>query len=353
MTGFASRVFGVVVTLCALAALAVSPAAAQQERGKLQKVVVATPGPALHFFPAHVADAAGLFESEGLDVEWVDVGAGSRQVAAVASGSAAMTVLGMQPAITASERGAELVAFAALFNKYPIQLLLHPDVMKRLKIDASTPIDEKVKKLAGLKIGITGVGSSSDSVLRVLLKARGHNPDTMLQIQPVGSPPAVMAAMEKKIVDGAMLSAPQAQILIANGSATTLIDPLTGEAPEFNGVPYTGMITTREYIQKNPDVVMRATRALAKAMLLESRNPDQAAQLMHKKLFADIDPKLFASFEPTYRSSSATTPVITPEDYQRLVKWMSILDGKSTPVSYDKMINTDFAKRAAADILGK
>jgi ABC-type nitrate/sulfonate/bicarbonate transport system substrate-binding protein len=260
-------------------------------------------------------------------------------------------MLGMQPAITASERGADLVAFAALFNKYPIQVVVHPDVMKRIGIKPGMPIDDKVKRLAGLTIGITGVGSSSDSVLRSLFLARGLDPDRVLRIQPLGGPVAMLAALQKKVIDGAMLSAPQAQIAAAGGYGESAVDPLTGEVPELNGVPYTAMITARDTLAKHPELIMKATRAIAKAMLLEDTNPEQAQQLLQKKIFADLDPKLFASFEPTYRPAAAKTPVITPEDYGRLLQWMKILDAKPISISYEKMINTDLAKRAAAEIL--
>jgi NitT/TauT family transport system substrate-binding protein len=337
----------IIVTAVLCLALAVSA------RAQAQKIVITTPGSALHFFPAHVAAAAGLFAAEGLDVEWVDVGAGSKQVASVAGGSATMTMLGMQPAITAAEHGADLVAFAALFNKYPIQVVLHPQVMQRIGLTRNMPIDEKVKRLAGLTIGITGVTSSSDSVLRSLLLARGLDPDKALRIQPLGAPNAMLAALSKKAIDGAMLSAPQAQIAEAGGYGMTAIDPLTGEVPELNGVPYTAMITTRDTLKRQPDVILKATNALAKAMALEDKDPERVQQLLQSKIFPDIDPKLFASFEPTYRLAAAPNPVITPEDYARLLKWMNILDPKPITVRYEQMIDTEFAKRAAAATLGR
>lgn len=328
-------------------------ALAVSAQAQTQKVVITTPGAALHFFPAHVAAAAGLFAAEGLDVEWVDVGAGSKQVASVAGGSAAMTILGMQPAITAAEHGADLVAFAALFNKYPIQVVLHPQVMQRIGLTRNMPIDEKVKRLAGLRIGITGVTSSSDNVLRSLLLARGLDPDKELRIQPLGAPNAMLAALSKKAIDGAMLSAPQAQIAEAGGYGMTAIDPLTGEVPELNGVPYTAMITTRDTLKRQPDLIMKATTALAKAMALEAKDPDKVQQLLQSKIFPDIDAKLFASFEPTYRPAAAPNPIITSEDYGRLLKWMNILDPKPITIPYEQMINTEFAKRAAAEFLAR
>jgi hypothetical protein len=86
-------------------------------------------------------------------------------------------------------------------------------------------------------------------------------------------------------------------------------------------------------------------------MLLDDTNPDQAQQLLQKKVFPDVDPKLFTGFEPAYRQAAAKTPVIAREDYDRLLGWMAILKGKAVMVPYEQMINVDFAKRAAAEIL--
>ena len=326
--------FAAIVALFAQTTLAQTPKPAH-------KIIIATPGPALHFFPAHVADVAGLFAAEGIDAEWLNVGSGTKQVAAVASGSAAMTVLGMQPAITAADKGADLVAFAALFNKYPIGLVLRPDVMEKIGFNLKAPIDEKVKKLNGLTIGITGVGSSTDTVLRSFLLARGLDPDKVIRIQPLGDPNALIAAMEKKLVDGVMLSAPQEQILEAKGAGTIAIDPLTGEVPELDGVPYTAMITSRAFMEKNPDVIAAAARALTKAMVLIKKNPALVQEQLQKKLFPNIDAKLFATFEPAYAAAAATTPVISKADYDKLLQWMKLLDPTPISVTYEKMISTD------------
>src|SRR3982750_280173 len=92
--------------MAAIAAAAIamsSTLGSWQAAAEEQTVTVATPGAALHFYPFYVAEAAGLFKKDGIAIEWVDVGAGSRQIAAVASRSADFAVVGMQPSISARE----------------------------------------------------------------------------------------------------------------------------------------------------------------------------------------------------------------------------------------------------------
>jgi len=343
-----ATLIGVMAGLAALASAALPVVG--QDKPK-HRIVISTPGPALHFYPAHLAEAAGLFAFEGLEVEWLNVGAGSKQIASVLAGGATMTMVGLQPAVTASEQGTGLVAFAALFNKYPIGLVLHPEVMKRIGLKPAMPIDDKVKRLAGLTIGVTGIGSSTDSVIRALALARDLDPDKVLRIRPIGSPVALLSALETRAIDGAMLSAPQAQAAVAGGYGLVAIDPLTGEVPELNGVPYAAMVTRRDTLTRHPGVMIKVTRALAKAMLLDDTSPEQALHLLHEKVFPEVDGKLFAGLVPTYRAAAARTPVIGREDYVRLQQWMKILEQKPPEVSFEQIINVDFAKRAAAEIL--
>jgi len=327
-----------------------SEAFAQTKSQPMEKLTIATAGKALHWYPCYVADAAGLFQSEGLDVEWIDVGAGSKQVAAVAGGGAAMTAVGMQPAITATQHGGDLAVFAALFDKYPLQLVLSNEAIAKTGIKPQMSIDDKVARLKGLTIAVTGVGSSTDTILRSWLMARNFDPEKMLQIQPVGSPPAMMAAFEKKRVDGFVLSAPFPEIAEARGIGLTVIDPLTETISELTGVPYTGMITTRKMIKENPNLIMATTRALTKAIRYTEQHPNEVQDLL-KKYFPKVDPTLYNKFEPVYRAASAKSPVITHDQFDRLIRWMKITSDKEITVKYEDVIVDDFAEKAAAEIL--
>lgn len=119
---------------CALAVAAGLMMSLPAMAADLQTVSIASPGAALHFYPFYVAEATGQFQKEGIKVDWVDVGSGARQIAAVASGSADFAVVGMQAAISARQNGADLVAVSALFNGYPIELVLSNKALEKTGI---------------------------------------------------------------------------------------------------------------------------------------------------------------------------------------------------------------------------
>lgn len=315
-----------------------------------EKVVVATPGAALHFYPFYVAEAAGLFKEDGITIEWVDVGAGSRQIAAVASRSADFAVVGMQPSISARENGADLVAVGSLFNAYPIQLVLSNGGMDKTGITPQMAIDDVVSRLKNVTIAVTGIGSTTDVLLRSWLAKRGVDPDTAITIQPLGNPAAMFAALEQGSIDGIMLGAPWPEKAEATGVGQIVVDPLKGGIPELEGVPYTGIIASAGLVKEKPEVVGAVVHALAEAMKLTAEQPEKVAAML-KSYFPDTEEAIYAAFEPGYRAQAAKTPVISKEEYQKLVDWIAITSDKPVSVTFEQFIDNQFADKAAAEVL--
>jgi NitT/TauT family transport system substrate-binding protein len=315
-----------------------------------RKVKIALAGDALHWYPAYVARAAGLFEQEGLDPEWIDVGSGTNQAASVISGSATMTPSGIEHAIEAGANGGDIVAFAMLFEMYPIQITISSAAVRRSGIEAAMPTDEKVRRLAGLTIGITSAGSGTDTMIRSVLVARGHNPDTMLRLQPVGSPAAVMAAFDRRLIDGFVLTAPYPDMAEASGAGMVAINAFRGDLPEVRGVPYTAMLTSRATIRRQPDTIAAATRALTKAITFANDKPEETQRLLHQ-FFRRVDPELFSRFEPAYRRAAAQNPVISQPQYDALLAWLRITKPNAPNTPYATAVETSFAQRAATELL--
>lgn len=321
-----------------------------QAAAEEQTITVATPGAALHFYPFYVAEAAGLFKKGGIAIQWVDVGAGSRQIAAVASRSADFAVVGMQPSISARENGADLVAVSGLFNAYPIQLVLSKAAMEKTGITAGMGIDDVVSRLKNVTIAVTGIGSTTDVLLRSWLVKRGVKPDEAITIQPLGNPGAMFAAFEQGAIDGVMLGAPWPEKAEADGVGTIIVDPLKGGIPELEGVPYTAIIAAGSLVKEKPEVVGSVVHALTEAMKLTAAEPDKVGEML-KSYFPDTDEAIYKAFEPRYRGKSSATPVISKEEYQKLLDWISITSDKPVTVTFEQFVDNQFADKAAAEVL--
>lgn len=316
---------------------------------KRWRVAMTTAGDALHWYPSYVARAAGLFADEGLDVEWIDVGSGTKQIASVMGGSALATPTGLQTALGAAAGGADLVMVANLFDRIALQLVLNNAALAKGGIQPGMPLDERIRRLKGMRIGITGVGSTTDTVIRTLLVARKLDPQSYLTIQPIGSPPAMQAALESGVLDGVVISAPFPEITESRKLGRIVADTLSDEVPEMRDVPYSGMVTTRRTLQSQPDAIAAMVRALARAMAMTRQDGARTSQLV-RKLFPQTDPKLFDVIEPRYRAAASTTPVLTAPQYQRLVDWLNITAPKPVRVTFQDFVDNRFALDSAKTV---
>jgi NitT/TauT family transport system substrate-binding protein len=323
-----------------------------QAAGALKKITITSVGDGFHFFPVYIARGAGFFAEEGLEVDWVNVNSGTRQAASVMGGSAEMSPIALLHCIKSQAEGADLVAFASALMDWPMTLVLSNDAMKKTGIAPEMPLDEKVKRLAGLQLGITSPGSSSDVSIRTLLLARGIDPDRAVKLQPLGNGASILAAFEKKLTDGFVFAAPAPEIVEARGLGRIVVNPLAGEIPEQVDVPYAIMATSRDTWAKKPDVIRGAARALTKAMTYVQEKPEETRKVM-RQYFPDIDEPVFNRIVATYAKAVPKSPVITRDQVAKTIAFMNI--GAAAPVTakYEAVVLPEPAEAAARDLLKK
>lgn len=321
-------------------------AGAQQ---KLDKLTITSGGDGMHYFPFYVARGGGFFAKEGIDAEWVNVNSGTRQAASIMGGSADMTPMAFLHVIKARGEGADIVAIGDVFDVYGMTIVLSNEAIARKGIKLDMSIDEKVKRLEGLKIGISSPGSSTDALIRSVLVARGYDPDKTVSLLPFGAGTSILAAFEKKLTDGVVYVAPIPEIIEQKGLGKTIINPFKNEVPELVNVPFVVTATSRATLEKKPDLMRRAMRALAKAMDFAQTHPAETAKIM-RQYFPDLDETLFQTVVETYRKATPRSPVLTREQVDKTVAWMNI--GAKTRVSakFEDVVDDRLAKEALANV---
>ncbi len=314
---------------------------------KLHKVTMPVVGDGLQFFPLYVARAGGFFAKEGLDVQWLTVNGGTRQAAAVMGGSAEMTPLGLMHVIKSQSEGGSLVAFADSFDSYAMSIVVSNEAMQKAGLDPAMPIDEKVKRLSGLHLGISSPGSSTDILVRSLFLARGLDPDKSVELQPFGTGPAMLAAFEKKISDGFVFAAPWPDLVVSKGLGKVVIDPFTNEIPELQNVPYTVMVTSRQTWEREPETIKAITRALTATYSFIHEHPKETVDYILAS-FKDVDPTIFRKAAERHLAGVPKTPVITQEQVERTIAWMNLGASKKITASFDDVVVSEPARDALA-----
>ena len=189
----------------------------------------------------YIAIGGGFYKQEGLEPESVDVASGTRQAAAVMGGSAEITQVGFAHTMHAVGRGGELVGICTAFDVYPIALVLSNDAIKRLGITDAMSLDEKIKRVKGVRIGITSPGSSTDEFMRTIMLVRGMDPvDATCSCSRSASARRWSRRCRQGSTDGFAFMSPFTDIAVSRGIGQIIADPMTGDAAGVSGRAVSG-----------------------------------------------------------------------------------------------------------------
>jgi ABC-type nitrate/sulfonate/bicarbonate transport system substrate-binding protein len=158
--------------------------------------VTVTLGSDGYFYLLHyITEGAGFYKAEGITVEVVRFSSGSKIIASVLGGSADASMVNIGNTTLAIQKGGDLATLATLYTIMPFAVVLSNDALKKTGITPAMPLDERVKRLQGLRIATTGPGSGTDQFIRTLFVARGMNPDKEVTLQTLGDGGTMLASM--------------------------------------------------------------------------------------------------------------------------------------------------------------
>lgn len=317
-----------------------------------QKLTIAIAGKGMSFIIQYVAIGAGYYKDEGIDPEIVNVASGTQMAAAVLGGSADITQLGLPHTLEAVARGGTLVAIGTGFDKYPISLVLSNAAIQRAGITPSMSVDEKIKRLHGLRIGITSPGSSTDEFMRTILEVRGLNPASAVRLQPIGIGAPMVAATESGAIDGFAYMSPFTDTIVSKHEGQMIADPMQNNVPEYVDVPYQVITTSRATLASKHALLLGAERAMAKAMLLCQQKTDEARRLT-RAFFTDVPETEFDAAFASYLKGVPATPVLSQAQVANTLKMVNLAEKTPIHPPFDKVVDNSLAEQASKDILGK
>jgi NitT/TauT family transport system substrate-binding protein len=140
-----------------------------------------------------VARDKGYYRAEGLDVELILMSAPNASRALLSGDVAVATVggAGLPPVL----RGSPFKFLFTTYNRAMFWLYAKPEL-------------RDIKSLKGQRVGVSGIGSGPDSLLREMLRQHGLDPNRDVAVLSLGVMPTIFAGLQSGIVDAAMLSPP-------------------------------------------------------------------------------------------------------------------------------------------------
>ncbi len=298
--------------------------AAQEARTKIR---ISYPNTSICCLALFAAQQWKIFEQNGLEVESIQMRSQAAN-SALASGDIHY-VAGVGPnSVAATLRGlpSKAVWFAS-------EQLIYSVVAR--------PEFKSIKDLRGKRIGVTGLGGTSEVALRIALEAIGENPKDFVVVG-LGAP-QLMSALENGSIESAQLNSPLNYHAKKKGFRELL------DIGAHVQMPLGGLTASNTAIQNRTAELKRVIRSLqiAKRTLLQSKEKTVDLIMRTIKVDREVAEDMFAD----NRRIAAGNGIPSREGMEQIVKSLQMLGqftGKKIP--FEEIADTHIAREVAKEL---
>jgi NitT/TauT family transport system substrate-binding protein len=276
------RILHLATALAVSLGIAVAPAAAQTKVRQTGCLVMDMAVP-------FIAKTKGFFAQNGLDWEYSGADCGRVARAALISGDAQFTDMGMDDIARLKAEGKELLGIYSMVNSMTMDLVVRNDSMAKANLTTSMPLTDKIKGLKGMTLGITRPGSAGHVFAGYLLKKGGLDPEKDVTFVQIGQAAALVTAVKTQRIDGFLIGAPAPFLVERDKAGTILIRNSAGEGPpEFKDFAFETIAVQKAWAEKNPKLVEAYTKSLRQAYAWMVANKADAVKAL-QTYFPDTD----------------------------------------------------------------
>jgi NitT/TauT family transport system substrate-binding protein len=279
---------------------AVAPAQAEME-----KTTLALPAVAFIFSTAYIAEDAGIFKAEELEVaQQVITGIGATN--AVIANSIDFAFASGVTLTRAAARNQPVIGIAGTFDHTGFWIVLRKSIAEQRHFDPNAPLAERAKLLKGLRIGVGAINAIPHAYLKLIAKIGGLDGEKDMVVAGV-APPEQIGALSRDAIDGISSGPPVVEqavhdglgVIIANGTTGKIVDP-----PFLSHIAANVLLTRRQLCVDRRSLCVKMGRAMAKANAFMHEHPQEAMALLGKRLNVK-DPAVLAE---AYKNTLESTP---------------------------------------------
>jgi NitT/TauT family transport system substrate-binding protein len=206
--------------------------------GQTKRVHVAFSSIAVVQSAVWITKEAGLFDKYELPADIIYVASGTTVSQAMIAGEFPFGLVG-GAIVNANLSGADFAIIGGVVNRPNFYLTAHPTIKK--------PAD-----LKGKAIGITRYGSSTDFVIRYLVRRWGMDPDRDVKILQTGGQPEILASMKAGVVQAGVTGSPTDYL--ARMAGFVVLEDMGKIGLDY---PVNSLVTTRSFTRKDPAAVKK------------------------------------------------------------------------------------------------
>jgi NitT/TauT family transport system substrate-binding protein len=276
-----------------------------------------------------LAKDQGLFDAQGVDADLQFI-ASNTGVPALVSDQTQFALIGGPETLGAVVAGADLVAIVQLSGAQPYLFEVSPSI-------------QTIDDLKGKKVGVSTLGSSSDTATRIALRAKGLNPDKDVSIVAVGSLENRMAAMASGAVDAGLGSPPET-IKLEEGGMHPLFDLSQMDVPPLAQC----LIVKRSTITNQRDLVQRVVNAMVAGTAFQKKDRQASQKTLTKWANITAQRELDVAYDYWTGHILRVPPSLKPAEWQGFVDELANRNEKAKGFDPSTMMDNSFVDAAAA-----
>ncbi|MFJ8464193.1 ABC transporter substrate-binding protein [Streptomyces swartbergensis] len=293
------------------------------------------------YLPAMLTQRLGYFDAEGLDVQLLTEPAGVQAETALVSGQVQGAVGFYDHTLDLQTKGKH-VESVVQFSRAPGEVEL---VSEKAAGDITSPTDFK-----GRKLGITGLGSSTDFLTKYLAVKNGVNVSDFTPVA-VGAGPTFISALQKGSIDGGMTTDPTVTQVLDKKAGKILLDMRTPQgSQEALGGPYpsSSLYMQTDWVNSHKSTVQKLVNAFVKTLTwMSTHSASQIADKMPAD-YSQGDKALYAqaikSTVPMF-TKDGVMPADGPATVEKVLKAFNP-NIKNAKIDLAGTYTTEFAKKA-------
>ncbi|MFE1861090.1 ABC transporter substrate-binding protein [Streptomyces anandii] len=293
------------------------------------------------YMPAMLTQRLGYFSAEGLDVELLSEPAGVQAETALVSGQVQGAVGFYDHTLDLQVKG-KSVESVVQFSRAPGEV----EVVSDKAADKIT----SPKDFKGKKLGITGLGSSTDFLTKYLAVKNGVKVSEFTPVA-VGAGPTFISALQKGSIDGGMTTDPTVATILDKKAGTVLLDMRTPQGSlEALGGPYpsSSLYMQTDWVNSHKETVQKLANAFVKTLKwMSTHSATEIADKMpadysqgNKFLYAAAIKSTLPMF-----TEDGVMPKNGPETVEKVLKAFNP-SIKNAKVDLAKTYTTEFVEKA-------
>ncbi len=302
---------------------------------ELQKVRLIEVTHSLFYTPQYVALTQGFFEEEGLNVELTNGKGADKCMTALLSGEADIGFMGPEASVYVHNQGRDNYAinFAQLTQRDGSFLVA------REKDDNFT-----FDKLRGKTVIGGRKGGMPEMTLEYVIKNHGLE---------IGKDLEVRTDIQFDVMAGAFVGGEGDYVTLFEPVASTLEKEGKGYVVASIGeeggyLPFTCYSATKEYIEKNPEIIQKFTNAIYKGMVwVQEHSSEEIADAVLPQ-FPDTEKDVLVNLIERYRDQDSWKPdlIITEDGLNHMMSIMELAGELDQRAPYEEIVTTKFAEKA-------